>query len=153
LSSNREPAAWLGRGATAPRRRAHSAPRTARRSSSSSAPVRPPTSLRPRPAATLGHAPSEAARAPRRAGVRARRADRTPPPLRTGSPSASSCPRASCYSRKSRRHYLQAGPALFKRHHFPLCAPPEQQPAIAAAAGELAALLALTAGQPSHSLP
>jgi hypothetical protein len=45
------------------------------------------------------------------------------------------------------------GQPLFKHYHFPLCAPSEPPPSIAAAAGELAAPLAPAAGQPSHSLP
>jgi hypothetical protein len=115
----------------------------------------PDVPLRPRLTASLGYVPTEAARAPRRA-TRRRTARAVPTghvPLRTGGPSASSRPRALCYGRDSRRRHLQVGPALFKCRHFPLCAPTEPPPSIAAAAGELAAPLAPAAGRPSHSLP
>jgi hypothetical protein len=75
------------------------------------------------------------------------------PPPRTGGTSASSRPCAPYYGRVSRRHQPRPASPLSKRRHFPLCAPTEPPPSIAAATGELAAPLAAAAGRPSHSIP
>jgi hypothetical protein len=112
----------LGNGAAAPRRRArralHTAP--ANRASSASTPARYPTSLHPRPATSLGHAPSEAGRIPRpRASAPRASCQPDAPPFRPAV-----CPRPPARVRRTTtgNHAVvtsRPGQPLFKRRRHP----------------------------------